>query len=103
MKYIDDVIISSASYKHNEQLLKNESNVLNKYPHNIIVALKSEKFKVYNYESNKLLIKVEREVLKNIKSTFQTIINTKEPLLDRYEYLQEVIHNKIYKKDGLIS
>lgn len=80
-----------------------EFKLLNKQHYMMVNALKDVKFKLDNSESKELLIASENEVLKNIKDTFQTIVNKKEKTLYTYKYLQEIVEKYIYMKEDLVS
>lgn len=90
-------------YIHLSEKFEKEFKLLNRQHYYMMNALKNVKFKLDSDESKELMVEVEREVLKNIKNTFQTIINKKESMLYTYGYLQEIVQNNLYMKEELIS
>lgn len=79
-----------------------EFKILNEQHYRMMKAIKSVKFNIDNDKSKELVITSENEVLKNIKNTFQTIINKKEKTLDTYKLLEEIASEYFYTKEDLV-
>ena len=94
-------------YVYLSESFAKEFKLLNEQHYAMRNALKDTKFKVDNEVDNdelkELLISSEYEVLKNIKETFQTIVDKKEKTLHSYRLLKEIVKEYFYVKEELVS
>lgn len=90
-------------YKEEHSNISSEFNeefkTLNMYNHMILNSVKSIKLDIPSEKTKDLLMESEREVLKNIKFTFQKLVREKEIKIRTYELLVKKIQEYIYKKD----